>query len=120
MMIALIAGLLAVGMVLLFAEIAVIPGFGIAGISAIVLLAAGVALAWLQYGPSAGIGSLAATVLMAAAAVWIAPRTRAGRSLILKSAITAQHGDPELVALLGREGVALTALRPAGALPRTS
>jgi membrane-bound serine protease (ClpP class) len=116
MMWVLVVALLALGMVLLVAEIAIIPGFGVAGISSIVLLAAGVGLAWYSYGAAWGIGSLVLATGLAVAVVVIAPRTRAGKALVLQSSITAQHPDQTLERLVGQAGKALTDLRPAGAV----
>jgi membrane-bound serine protease (ClpP class) len=112
----LIAALLAIGMVLLFAEVAIIPGFGIAGISAIVFILAGGATAWVRYGPVWGMGSLILAGGLAIGIIVIAPRTRAGKGLVLRTAITSQHsGDSDYASLEGKAGVALTPLRPAGA-----
>ncbi|MSP60465.1 MAG: hypothetical protein EXR72_09005 [Myxococcales bacterium] len=116
MMWALIVGLLAVGMVLLVAEVAILPGFGVAGLSAIALLGGGVALAWTTYGPGWGVSSLLGSAALAVATIVIAPRTQAGKALILKTAITAQHTDGSLAALIGSVGTAVTSLRPAGAI----
>jgi len=112
-----VAALLAVGMALLFAEVAIIPGFGVAGISAIVCLAGGVGLAWYQYGPTWGVGSLLIAGALTLAMIVIAPRTRAGRDLVLKTASTGDHtGDEGYAGLVDQVGVALTPLRPAGAV----
>ena len=111
----LIAALMAVGMVLLVAEVAIIPGFGVAGVSSALLLAGGVFLAWSRYGITWGVCSLLIAGLLAAGIIVIAPRTRAGRSLVLKAAITEQHPADGLEALVGQTGVALSTLRPTGA-----
>ena len=112
---ALIIAMMAIGMVLLVAEVAIIPGFGVAGVAAMLLLGGGVATAWYRYGPAWGVGSLLAAALLTLAIIVIAPRTRAGKSLVLEAAITDQHAGHEFAALLGQRGVTLTALRPAGA-----
>jgi membrane-bound serine protease (ClpP class) len=109
-----VIALLTVGMVLLVAEVAVIPGFGVAGVSAAALIIGGVAFAWTQFGPAWGVGSL----LISGAAtlgvlLWV-PRTRAGKALVLadslKNTVSADAG------LVGQEGTAQTPLRPAGVI----
>jgi membrane-bound serine protease (ClpP class) len=106
------------GMVLLAAEIAVIPGFGLAGVSALLLLIGGGGLAWHEYGALWGVLSWLLAGGAAVAVLRIAPKTRVGRSLVLETAITAQHPGAELSSLahlVGQVGQAATALRPAGA-----
>jgi membrane-bound serine protease (ClpP class) len=102
-------------MVLLYAVVAITPGFGVGGVSAILFLGGGVATAWYPDGPAAGIGSLVVAGAMTLAVLYFAPRTRAGKALVLKTAIVGQHtGDKDLAHLRGQTGVARTMLRPAG------
>jgi membrane-bound serine protease (ClpP class) len=115
MMLLLIILLMAVGMVLLFLEVAIIPGFGAAGISAILCLLAGVVLAWVQYGAAWGVGSLVLAGGMALGLITVAPRTRAGKELVLSAALTTDAGDGQKARLLGSFGVTVTPLRPSGA-----
>ena len=114
MMLALVIVLMAVGMVLLFLEVAIIPGFGVAGISSILCLLGGAATAWLNYGAAWGMGSIILSGGLSIGMIALAPRTRAGKGLVLKDAITAQIGATSS-ALEGRTGVTLTPLRPSGA-----
>jgi membrane-bound serine protease (ClpP class) len=115
MILPLIILLMAVGMVLLFLEVAIIPGFGVAGVSAILCLLAGVAIAWVQYGPGWGMGSLILAGGLAMGLITIAPRTRAGKDLVLKETIPSQVGGGRHALLEGRVGLTLTPLRPSGA-----
>lgn len=107
--------LMAVGLVLLFLEVAIIPGFGVAGVSSILCLLAGVVLAWVRYGAAWGVGSLVLAGGMALGLLTLAPRTRAGRELVLHAALTATPDDGRAARLLGSFGVTLTPLRPSGA-----
>jgi len=113
----LIIAMMVVGMVLLVTEVAIIPSFGVAGVAAALFLLGGVATAWHYHGPAWGVGSLLAAAALTVGIIVLAPRTRAGKALVLEAAITDQHvvGD-ELAALLGQHGVATTDLRPAGAV----
>jgi membrane-bound serine protease (ClpP class) len=115
MILALIIVLMAAGMVLLFLEVAIIPGFGVAGVSAILCLLGGAAVAWLNYGAAWGMGSVILSGGLSIALIAVAPRTRAGRELVLKDAITAQIGASSSAAAPGKLGVTLTPLRPSGA-----
>jgi membrane-bound serine protease (ClpP class) len=108
----LVIALLTIGMVLLVAEIAVIPGFGIAGVSAAVLLLGGIGYAWAQFGPAWGVGSaLIAAAATAGVLLWV-PRTRAGKALVLADSL--KNTKDAHASLVGLEGVAATPLRPAG------
>jgi membrane-bound serine protease (ClpP class) len=108
----LIVALLVCGMVLLVVEVAIIPGFGVAGLGAIAMIVGGTVLAWVRYGATWGMGSL----LIAAGATYtvlvVAPRTRAGKQLILADAVG--KGGARDAALVGKVGRTITALRPAG------
>ena len=113
-----VVAMMIAGMVLLAAEVAVIPGFGVAGVSALLLLLGGGGLAGYEYGAAWGVLSWLLAGGTAVAILRIAPKTRVGRSLVLETAITAQHPGAErssLAHLVGQAGQAATALRPAGA-----
>ncbi len=120
--------LLAVGgIILLFLEIFVIPGFGVAGVLGIVAILAGLILSLV------GIGDTSAAVLMATQRVIFSlllalvaslvmlrflPRLPFGRRLILEASLGAghQHGsapDSDLL-WLGKKGRTTSPLRPAG------
>ncbi len=103
------------GVLLLLAEIFVIPGFGIAGIGGIAAILASI---YFTFGnQTLYVASLAVLIVAAGLllAVRLLPRTRTGRALVLESAI-AGEAPPEakLRPLEGAIGKALTPLRPAG------
>jgi membrane-bound serine protease (ClpP class) len=112
----LIIAMMAIGMVLLVTEVAIIPTFGVAGVAAALFLLGGAATAWHYRGPVWGVGSLLVAAALAVGVIVLAPRTRAGKALVLEAAITDQHVGDGLAGLLGRRGVATTTLRPAGAV----
>ncbi len=103
------------GVLLLLAEIFVIPGFGIAGIGGIAAILASI---YFTFGnQTLYVASLA--VLLVTAGLFLAvrflPRTRTGRALVLESAIAGEAPPEEkLRSLEGALGKALTPLRPAG------
>ncbi len=103
------------GVLLLLAEIFVIPGFGVAGIGGIAAILASI---YFTFGDQTlYVASLAVLIVAAGLllAVRLLPRTRTGRALVLESAI-AGEAPPEakLRPLEGAIGKALTPLRPAG------
>ena len=95
---------------------ALLPGFGLPGITGIVLLGVGSALVWIGYGISAGLCALLLALLLAGVAVYMSLRSatkgRLSRSKIILNGETqtpAQQPDPK-----GREGETLTVLNPVG------
>ena len=109
-----VVALMLVGAVLLVVELAVVPGVGVAGVAAALFLLGGVTLAWTHWGPAWGVGALLTAAAGAGAVVVIAPRTRAGKSLVLDAQIGDRHTD-DRDELVGKTGVAATPLRPSGA-----
>lgn len=111
----LILGLLLVGFLLLVAEV-FLPGY-IAGIMGVFCLAISVGAVFYHYGSWYGsVATLAVGgVTVAGLVVWlnIFPKTFVGRRLILTS--QQPHEIPPGAELIGKEGTALTPLRPTGA-----
>ena len=97
---------------------AFIPGFGIAGISGIVLEIIALRCCWLLYGTVTTLLAFAGVLLLIGLAVFLSYRSamngRLSKShLVLKDTETAADGTkPDH--WIGMEGVAVTALRPAG------
>ena len=114
--------LIGLGVLLLFIEIALLPGFGAAGVPGIVLVVAGLGLAWVKFGLKTGFiyssATIALTIPLAILGLWLFPRTRLGRSFILNIAANRTDGfqapPQDLVNLVGKSGKSLTPLRPAG------
>ncbi len=118
--------LLSLGVIALLIEVFVLPGFGIAGVAGLVLIAASIVLAMLGSLPTSGdvltaLGVLAASVVISFAVIyaWFRHLPSSGRfsGLLLKSAIPSSEGFVSAVPradLVGLEGIAMTDLRPAG------
>ena len=116
------------GIVLLALEIFVIPGFGVTGISGIILIFVSLFLALTPSGPffnyeniSIAIVQLTGAIVGALILIFLLakflPKTSAFNRLILANEEKAEQGFvsyPSEKELLGAEGVALTTLRPAG------
>ena len=115
--------LIGLGVVLLFIEIAFLPGFGAAGVPGVALVLAGIGLAWIKFGLRTslmyGSATVALTIPLAIIGFWLFPRTKVGRSLILNIAANRAEGfqapPQDLVNLVGKSGKSITPLRPAGA-----
>jgi len=116
------------GLVLLILEIFVIPGFGITGISGIILILASIFLSLVGGDPffdtnavsmaivQLSIALLAAIVLIFVLARFL-PKSNIFKKFILSEEEKAASGytsRTNLSELLGAEGIALTTLRPAG------
>ena len=115
--------LIGIGVVLLFIEIALLPGFGAAGIPGIVLIVAGIGLVWVKFGLESSLiyasATIALTIPLAILGLWLFPRTRVGKSFILDTAANRTDGfqaPPQgLINLVGKSGKSITPLRPVGA-----
>ena len=106
-----------VGSGLIIAE-AFLPGFGVAGISGIILEIIAIWSCWRLHGTVTALLALAGVILLIGAAVFISYRSamngRLSKShLVLKDTETAAGTDrPDH--WIGMEGITVTALRPAG------
>lgn len=118
--------LFTVGLVLLILEVFVIPGFGIAGISGIVLIVASLFLSLVGRLPHPGDletallsmgGALAIAITGGFLAVKFLPRTTMYRKLVLDAEENTHEGylsSETNSNLAGKRGTALSDLRPAG------
>ena len=108
-----------VGVALLILEV-FMPGFGLPGISGMVLMIASVVLVWINYGAVAGLLVAVASLALAGIAISVSLRS-ASKGKLSQSALVLPEVDmsgidesAELGELVGREGVSDTVLRPAG------
>ena len=105
---------LVVGLILLFVEVAIVPGFGVAGILGVLALGAGAVAAWTELGPLWGAvtggASLVAAIVML---VWL-PKSRAGRKMVLEHSQAEATSQEDRSGLVGRRGMTVTPLRPIG------
>jgi membrane-bound serine protease (ClpP class) len=116
----LIVAILVLGFLLILTEVFV-PGL-ILGILGVSLLVVGVVLSFREFGGTAGAwvfaGTAAGVFGVFLTGLKILPRTRVGRKLLLSEKVEGgphdQAAEQERQRLLGREGAALTDLRPAG------
>lgn len=116
------------GVVLLLTEIFVIPGFGVAGISGIILIFLSIFLSLIGSGPFITFESISMAIIQIAFAIIVAlvlifllakylPKSSLFNRLVLSDAEKAEEGFvsvSEEQTLLGKSGVAVTILRPVG------
>lgn len=106
------------GVVLLIVE-AFMPGFGVPGISGILLLLAGVAMTWYEYGAMVGLGTTVAVLALVGVAISVSLKSASsGRlsksDLILNDTETPPSENADMQLLVGKEGVVKNTLRPVG------
>ena len=118
-----------IGLLLIAAEIFIIPGFGIAGISGIIFLVAGLTLSLLnntdfnfEEVSTKEIGEAVLTVLIGLGLgfvlmIWLSNKIGTKgmlRKVALHKDLEDAHSSPSLAPLIGKEGTAFTVLRPSG------
>jgi len=126
--------LFALGLILLGIELFILPGFGVCGISGLILVLAGLGIAavdkwpetsseWMEVGKSIGLVGLSvgAAVMSAMFLARFLPTVPIANRLFLTPEVDSAEGgqvaafvSPELASMLGAIGVAATPLRPAG------
>ncbi len=108
---------LVVGVGLIVLEV-FLPGFGLPGISGIILLVVSVVLTWINYGVIAGLAMTIIALALAGLAISASLKSAATGKLSRSSLILTGGEKPpeesEMDAFLGKEGVTTTVLRPAG------
>ena len=109
-----VVGLMIAGLLLIAIEVVVIPSFGLIGVLGGAAIVGSGYLAVTDLDPAHAGLAIAGGVIGAGVMLWFLPRSRAARSMVLETRTMGAAGDPKLAALLGRQGVALTPLRPAG------
>lgn len=117
------------GLILIIAEVFVIPGFGIAGISGIIFVVTGLTLSLLNNtdfnfeGVSTKeVGEASLTVLIGLGLgfvlmLWLSNKIGTKgmfRKVALHKDLEESHSSPSLISLIGKEGIAFTVLRPSG------
>jgi membrane-bound serine protease (ClpP class) len=119
--------LLAVGAILIAVEIFVLPGLTVTGVLGVIAIVAGLALSLVGSGATISVfinvlGRVALSILIAligaAVSIRLLPHLPFGRRLVLQTEMAAEEGyisaPEEDREWLGRDGTALSPLRPAG------
>ncbi|HEY8511547.1 MAG TPA: NfeD family protein [Cyclobacteriaceae bacterium] len=110
-----IISLIIVGIALIVVEIIFVPGTTVVGILGFGMVVGGVVMAFNNFGIRTGYAVAAATAVANGAALFWSLRTKPWRKLSLQSAIDSRVNEGVLADVkVGDEGVAVSALRPAG------
>lgn len=113
---ALIITLIIIGLILLIAELIIIPGFGIAGISGVIAMIASCFLAFSKFGAVAGAIVVGANVLLVVITTLLVLRSRTWKKASLDTVIEAKVDETPSDKGIekGQRGIALTRLAPGG------
>ena len=114
--VALVVGLIVIGLCLALVEVFVIPGMGIAALLALAALAGAVVIAFWKLSTSAGLAAVGGGFGVVVLAVWLLPKTKAARAMVLQAQHTGRAANQALQELIGKEGVVVGPLRPAGSV----
>lgn len=102
------------GLLLLFAEILIIPGVGIAGILGLLSMGGSCVYAFMEIGQTTGIIVTAVNaVLIVMLTIWVL-RAKTWQRLALNTNIDAKAVVPEVNVVPGMKGVSVTRLAPMG------
>ena len=114
--------LIALGILLVFIEILILPGFGAAGVPGIIIFCVGIGMIWSKSDPKTALifTSIALIFVIPIAIILLSliRETSIGKTFILDAAESSDEGyhaaPRELTALVGKSGKTITPLRPAG------
>ena len=115
--------LISLGILLVFIELLILPGFGAAGIPGCLLVLIGFSVAWREYDLQTALTSSGITLVLviplAIIGLSLLRRTPVIQTFILNATENKEAGfqapPSELASLVGKSGKTLTPLRPAGA-----
>jgi len=128
----LIVLLLALGLIMMLVEILIIPGFGVVGIGAIILLAGGVYLAWIKLSLAWSIGATLISISSIILSIVVLRKSGIPGSMVLNRRVGESASPPaaageqaeeskkkdsvtkDSVICAGQTGLAVSDLRPAG------
>ena len=110
----LVISLIIIGLLLMFAEILIIPGVGIAGILGVAAMAGSCVYAFLEIGQTAGVIVTAVNaVLLVVISIWVL-RAKTWERLALATNIDSKAIVPEAEVVPGTVGVTVPRLAPMG------
>ena len=105
------------GVALMVVEVFV-PGFGLPGISGLILTVIGVVITWNNYGAVAGLAATLIALALAGIAISVSIKSAAdgklSRSSLILNEVTPTVDHEENEALLGKAGKTVTVLNPVG------
>ena len=102
------------GLVLMFAEILLIPGVGVAGVLGIISMGGSCYYAFKEFDNTAGFIVLGVNVVLwTLLLIWVL-RSKTWKKMALDTNITSKVNVPEVVVAVGDKGIAATRLAPMG------
>lgn len=105
------------GVALLVLEV-FIPGFGLPGISGLILLSAGIVITWNTYGSVAGLAVTLIVLALAGISISVSIKSAAtgklSKSALILNEVTQPVEREDTEALVGKEGTTDTVLNPVG------
>lgn len=110
----LVITLILLGLILLFAEILLIPGIGVAGILGVLSMGGSCYYAFYEYGTTAGLITTAVVLTVLALLLFWVLRAGTWKKMTLDTNITAKAVVPEIDVAAGDRGVSVTRLAPMG------
>lgn len=112
---AIIAGLIAIGLILIIVEILFIPGTTLVGVLGFIFATAGIIFSYQQYGSEIGFYVLLGTSIVSAATLYLSFRTGVWKKFSLKNSLEGKVNEGLTNHLeIGAIGKAVSALRPMG------
>lgn len=111
-----VVALMIFGLALLAIEVLVLPGFGVIGLFGIIAAVSSGYMAITELDAGHAALTISAGVVAAGVLFWLFPRTGLGKAMVLETQTLGSAADPALKELSGCSGVAITPLRPAGAV----
>jgi len=107
--------LIGVGILLLLAEVLVLPGVNVAGVIGFILIVTAVYMAFVQHGKAMGLLSLLIALSGSVLSLVMAMRSKTWDRLSLKNSIESKTADEQMHKInVGSEGKTLTTLNPIG------
>ena len=95
-----------------------VPGFGLPGVSGLILLSAGIAITWKTYGAVAGLAVTLIALALAGISISVSIKSAAtgklSRSELILNEVTKPVEREDTEALVGKEGTTATVLNPVG------
>ena len=108
---------LLIGVALLVLEVFV-PGFGLPGVSGLILLTIGIVITWNTYGSVAGLAVTLITLALAGISISVSIKSAAtgklSKSALILNEVTPPVDHEDTETLVGKEGVTATVLNPVG------
>jgi len=114
MVLAGIIALIILGIVLLFIEFFVVPGFSVFGITGLIVLILGIYFSYASYGVNAGHGILFGTMALMGFSFYFAYRKGIWKKISLNAEVTSSVNEPLKNISVGDRGVTISRLAPMG------